>query len=564
MPPVAKGVKKTRGANATVRRPRDPSAVQPLAPPSIHSATSPPMPAVRRIQRFLRRYKNATTQKIVALFLGGGPTIEKVKSISFEHLVVFLREKHIIAISKACLQRIHLLCTFRHGTLCRTLAPENVNVRVFLAAFMIAYRSTHVFEGMGQLEQSLLESAIPLLERFQQICDSLRKGDPPVGFAGVSETLTREFPEMLFEYLKRFKAWKVPDEAKLILRIKHALLALYQAQEHLPPVESEESNLRAEFSAQIDRLRSKFRQIAGADALAAFDEQRRSGRYPVSGGDGGGGDGDGGGDGNGGGCAYAALPGRMTNEQLAHELLLDPTFQLDEHGGPNSSENPTFYRIRETFHNAFWNSLVDDLTLGRPCYIRVIRVLAEIRDGINDLAGSRSSGNITEIVDLDFIQTQADKGLYCWDSCMRLIGSIVEVVQLVQAPARDQQTKDKWKEVKVAMEKAAADAADQPRSFCRALEFLLDRVNAMRIDAANARLRLIAPVLRDHGTDYERGKLADKIKDGSLTLERTEVMPMLACAPVCVCVCLSGRLPMLLCVYVSVCLVACICLCVCV
>ena len=34
---------------------------------------------------------------------------------------------------------------------------------------------------------------------------------------------------MLFEYLKRFKAWKIHDEGKLICRIKHALVALYQA-----------------------------------------------------------------------------------------------------------------------------------------------------------------------------------------------------------------------------------------------------------------------------------------------------------------------------------------------
>ena len=28
----------------------------------------------------------------------------------------------------------------------------------------------------------------------------------------------------------------------------------------------------------------------------------------------------------------------------------------------------------------------------------------------------------------------------------------------------------------------------------------------MRVDAANARLRIIAPIIRDHGIDYERGK----------------------------------------------------------
>jgi hypothetical protein len=391
-----------------------------------------------------------------------------------------LREKPIIAVSKACLQRIHLLSTFRHGSPSKALAPENVNVRVFLAAFMIAYRPTHVFESMGALEQSLYESAIPLLTAFERILQCIRTSAKRC-FQEVPHDLTEGFPTMLFEYLKRFKAWKVPDEAKLTCRIKHALIALYQAEEHLPPDEPEDSKLKVEFRTQIERLRSKLQQIAGVDALNQFDEQRRAGQV---GGPGTGGGGGGGGAGGAGGGAYAALPGRMTNEQLAHELLLDPTFQLDESGGC-SVENPVFHRIRESFHQAFWDSLVDDLKLAAPCYVRVLRVLAEIRDGINDLAGSRESGSIAEAVDLEFIKQQAELGLYGWDNCMRLIGSIVAVIQRVQAPKRDDETRARWKQVGQAMQDATGE--DQPRSFCKALEFLLDRVNAMRIDAANAR-----------------------------------------------------------------------------
>ena len=319
---------------------------------------------------------------------------------------------------------------------------------------------------------------------------------------------------MLFEFLKRFKAWKVPDEAKLTCRIKHALIALYQAEEHLPPDEPEDSKLKVEFRTQIERLRGKLQQIAGVDALNRFDEQRRAGLVQ-SGGGGGGGIGAGGA-----GGAYAALPGRMTNEQLAHELLLDPAFQLDESGGC-SVENPVFHRIRESFHQAFWDSLVDDLRLTTPCYVRVLRVLAEIRDGINELAGSRESGSISEAVDLDFIKQQAEAGLYGWGSCRSLIAAIVAVIQRVQAPKRDEETKAKWREVGQAMDEAAAE--EQPRALCKGLEFLLDRVNAMRIDAANARLRLIAPVIKDHGIDYERGKFQDKLDEGTLSLERTQV-----------------------------------------
>ena len=170
---------------------------------------------------------------------------------------------------------------------------------------------------------------------------------------------------------------------------------------------------------------------------------------------------------------------------------------------------------------AFWDSLVDDLRLAAPCYVRVLRVLAEIRDGISDLAGGRESGGLSEALDLDHIKGQVEKGLYGWDSCTSLIAGIVAVIQRVQLPRRDEETRAKWKELGQAMQDAAGE--ERPRALCKGLEFLLDRVNAMRIDAANARLRLIAPVIKDHGVDYERGKFQDKLDNGTLTLERTQV-----------------------------------------
>ena len=478
-----------------------------------HSVTPTPLDATRLLQRVWRRqFRAMSTRRLVDRFFAIGPTIDHVKSISFEALVVLLREKPVIACSKACLQRIHLLTTFRHGSPSRALVPENVNVRVFLAGYMIAFRPTHVFESMGTLEQKLYEATLPLMTAFELICERFRGG---ARFEEIPHALTKDFPSMLFEYLKAFKAWKVPDEAKLTCRIKHALIALYEAQEHLPPDEPADSKLVVEFRTQIERLRSKLQQIAGVDALHRFDEQRRSSAAPGGGGavvHTGGGQAS---------SAYAALPGRMTNEALAHELLLDPRFQLDESGGC-SVENPIFHRIRESFHQAFWDSLVDDLKLPHaPCYVRVLRVLAEIRDGIADLAGGREAGAIAEAVDLEYIRQQAEAGAYGWDSCVGLIGTIVGVVQRVQAPKRDEETKAKWKDVHACLERAAS-GEERPRAFCRALEFLLDRVNAMRIDAANARLRLIAPVIKDHGVDYERGKFQEKLDEGALTLERTE------------------------------------------
>ena len=452
--------------------------------------------AIKLQYTWRRRFSQRTTPIVVNKHLTLGASIEYVKSVTFDTLAARLKERPIIEMAQAALHRIQKLTTIRHGS----PIPCLVNVRIFLCGFMISYRPTHVFENMGTLETALIEATTPLLTQFEAICKSILESG---SFRNVPHALTRSFPTALDEFFKRFKAWKIPDERKLTMRIRHALIALYQAQEHLPPDESEDSVVRTEFRTQIQRLRSKLQQIADIGALNAFDEQHRTSATT-------------GATTSSTGTAYGALPGRLSNEHLAHELLIDPAFQLNDEGGC-TSENPVFRRIRESFHQAFWDSLADDLRLLEPCFVRVLRVLGEIRDGINELAGSRESGSISEAVDLDFIKQQAEAGLYGWDSFQSLVATVVAIILRVQAPKRDEETKAKWQDVRQLME----TTDNQPRALCKALEFLLDRVNIMRIDAANARLRMIAPVIKDHGIDYERGKFQDKLRDGSITLERT-------------------------------------------
>ena len=90
----------------------------------------------------------------------------------------------------------------------------------------------------------------------------------------------------------------------------------------------------------------------------------------------------------------------------------------------------------------------------------------------------------------------------------------------MQETKREEESRTRWKPVSWGMEHAKPK--DQPRAFCRALEFLLGRINAMRVDAANARLRRIAPVIKDHGVEYEQSKFANKLRDGSITLDKTK------------------------------------------
>ena len=411
-----------------------------------------------------------------------GPAAAAVQAMGFDRLVIYLRENITIVTTKDCLQQIHGLCVARHGP---TDADTAVNVRVFMAGYMIVHYPANVFEDLdAQLVVDLREVAAPLLASFEQICALC----DTVGFDGVPHNLSHQFVQQLPTYMTRFRAWKIPDEAKLSQRIRHALTALYDALAAVPPADA----LTEELNSQIERLRTKLLQIAGHQVLADFDAARQQpaqqpAQQLV--------------------MAPYRIPTRLSNEQLAHELLLDPTFQLNEDGMTHP-----FDAIRSSFHNAFWDSLVGDLNLAPPCTTRVVRVVHEISDAVNQMSRG-------PLVDMDLIRQQV--GLYSWPNCVALADHIFGCIEHIQAPfpAMQQEMRAKWaQEVRPAM----TTPADEPRVFCSTLRFFIDSANAARIAAANARLRLLAPVVCEHGLDYERCKLQDKLNAGTITLARTE------------------------------------------
>ena len=115
----------------------------------------------------------------------------------------------------------------------------------------------------------------------------------------------------------------------------------------------------------------------------------------------------------------------------------------------------------------------------------MFRVLAEIREGIAELATPDIAANIREIVDIDHIKAQLQSNAYDWTSRTATITGIFNVAKQVQAPKLNAQIRVMFEAVTAKMH------------FALALRKLLSIVNLMRVDAANARLRLIAPVIKD-------------------------------------------------------------------
>ena len=428
----------------------------------------------------------------------GCPTSQTVLNIPFDALRVMLREKHIITTTQQLLKPMYELTVHRHG------APSDTafvpDARRFLAAYMIVYRQTQTFESIGSLENALINSAAPLIKAFEKIRQELRVRS---SFEAVPAEVTEHFPKMLFEYEECFKAWKESDDRKRIQRIKHALTTLYFVKQQFDLVdEPEDSRARIENCEKIEQLITKFEQLAGREALLEFNRQHIS-RVQSSE-----------------VCAGSVSTVRLhvlSNEEAMHEVLFDPTFQLNEHGGAGK-ENPMLQRISEFFSNEVCNSLVNDLKLTPPCYARVLNNLAKIRETFNYVAGSQIQTFLDDTMNLEFIKQQAAAGLYDWKSVHGLLVESVAIIRRFQATKRKEETESQWKELQ---QNYFGPGKDQQVALCKGLQFLSKRVNLMQIDLVNDKLRRGAQGMAEKGVEYERSKFQENLAAGRITLRRT-------------------------------------------
>jgi hypothetical protein len=194
---------------------------------------------------------------------------------------------------------------------------------------MIAYKPSYIFDSIQTLEKALIEAAKLMLSSFNTI---IRFTVQTGSLQFINNEFLAKFSLQLYDYLRCFKAWKIPNEAKLLKRIKNALTALYQAEAFLPVDEPVDSEMRNEFRVQIERLRGKMLSIGGPEVLAEFDSTRPALVAGIERGRG-----------------RVNWPERTSNEQLAHELLLDPTFQLGD-DGDYATIDASARGIRQHFH----------------------------------------------------------------------------------------------------------------------------------------------------------------------------------------------------------------------
>jgi hypothetical protein len=190
------------------------------------------------------------SNQILDRFVAVGLTPDAVRQMEFLALVEKLKEAEVLAATAGVLG---------------LFGQQHVDTRVFLAAYMVAYKSTDVFDATtrGEREQALFNQASVLMEQFS--------GAVELASASGVFTVPEGFGATMVEYLGRFEAWKVPDQQRIVARIKTSLKSLH---EHVGDADvMNNPTMASSFQDAIAKLWDRLEKFEGAAAVAAFRAQ---------------------------------------------------------------------------------------------------------------------------------------------------------------------------------------------------------------------------------------------------------------------------------------------------
>lgn len=267
--------------------------------------------------------------------------------------------------------------------------------------------------------------------------------------------------------------------------------------------------------AQINYFRGKLEWIDGRAALTAFDLQHGQGDLsppyePVPAES---------------GKAILddlekhVLPVKMSFLQQVHEKRLDASFCWNDDGLP-SSDLSYVKTIRDIMSQAYWESLVNDLSLRVPSYDRVASKMREMQELLTRYDTNKENADaIALLLNPRRILVALTAKFMDWGHVVKLFGETVGIVLRMQAPRRRAQLSGEWDALSSSLTDAAL--AERARLCCESVKFMMECVNRMSADVQNAELAKISAKLDKEGWKYEREVLNRALKDKPMAFDIT-------------------------------------------
>lgn len=253
----------------------------------------------------------------------------------------------------------------------------NLHPKIFRSSYLIALHTGDVMEQMDDLATAVVEASKQLLPVFEAVVRMLavRKTWKEV----MADPTASSIAPVTCRYIRTFLDWKKNDEARLGNKIKASLRNLARSLRSMASSGEKHKDIRKKLEDQTGRLKQKLCIIQGKDELKRYEEEEaetaraaeervaKRARQAV-------------GDAEMNESMLSSSFRGMSNAHVAHEILLNPMFELDDDVGEKNrprDEKLVSIKLRRSLSPAFWEELTKDLVEQRdPSHARVLQVLS--------------------------------------------------------------------------------------------------------------------------------------------------------------------------------------------
>lgn len=175
---------------------------------------------------------------------------------------------------------------------------------------------------------------------------------------------------------------------------------------------------------------------------------------------------------------------------LTHEIALNEDFALEK---KEATGNSLQDQVKKIVQQAFWDLLEEELKED-PCnYIQAMVLLNDVKEGLMSLLlpqHSRLRTEIEEVLDVDLIKQQAEKGVLDFQ---KYANFVLSVMARLCAPIRDQRIQELMTVTEVST----------------LFKGILETIDLMKLDMANFTIKQFRPHIQQHSIDYERKKFQE-------------------------------------------------------
>jgi|GEM_PF-3800589 len=409
-----------------------------------------------------KAWKNHVLKRAVREF-NDMNVLSLAQTMTDSDVITFLRRPDVISKSYKFILEIHKYAVFCHSPL-PVVHRETVNVRVVLAALLIVHHPNISFKTLNAAGEKLIASANVLISNMHQIAiftNSYNSSD--------FQDLSRNFVPLLYQYLDDFKEWKTTDEVKILEELASALVMCYRSRDACG-MDHARRNL---LDTQISNYRSRIAAIGGQMALDRLDVRRE--------------------------VMNVNLRPPMDKEQMAHELLLNPDFQIPETGFLYKGDDVE--QQHAMIQDIYLYGMVADYQDNPPVLDKLFRIVDFVKKGIVELSADQQlHQSVMELMDHCTITTNVVQRN--WPECQLLVEKMLICIN--EIPTSDIATKQLMALKTEEITTANRELKDYASTFGYCIFEQFKLIRKLRRDVGNAQLRMIAPVVATYGVEFER------------------------------------------------------------